>query len=311
MQTARDLIADSPEKAIAFAQSRSDPAFKLRLLLAVLRAWGETDPRSAMSWVLSQDESARASEMEATLKGAVTQTDIAVEMARELLGKNPDAGNVCASMLAGMLGAEGRFETAFGLVAEMSGDSKANSMAALFKRWGAEQPEDALKTLGMVSNEELRKSAYQAALNGWSENNYSSLAAYAMTLPSGAARDQALIAAVKNWSLQDPAGLGAWLNALPRGPEFDFGASMMIHKTDNANRSPELAAGWVESISDPDLRRISLEHLVNQWVRIDPVAARQYFLNSTWISATQRNQILARIQNASIVEDSSIDATQP
>ena len=69
---ARGLVVRSPERAIAWARSQND-GLRDRLRFAVVRAWGEKDPGSAVDWALMQDDSERQSDMEAALAGAAGQ----------------------------------------------------------------------------------------------------------------------------------------------------------------------------------------------------------------------------------------------
>ena len=101
-----------------------------------------------------------------------------------------------------------------------------------------------------------------------------------------------------NWSLQDPAGFAAWLNTLPPGAEADAGAALMLAKTDGANYSPEVALGWVEGISDPELRLKSLSRVLDQWAQTDPTAPADYVKNAAWIDDQQRAALLEKMETS-------------
>ena len=288
---ARPLVARSPERALEWARSQSD-GLRERLRSAVVRAWGEKDPAGAVDWALVQDDDERRVDMEAALAGAVRQPQLALAIVRRLLADDPEDSAGCGPALVVALSNAGQFQTALKFLNVGPPDSHADWATATFHRWGESRPEDAVRALQNIADENLRAIAFQAVADGWSAGNPAGLAAYALTLPRGENRDYALGRAMDNWSMQDPAGLATWVNTLPPGKEADAGAALMIAKTDGANRTPELAMQWVENIDDPALKLDSLAHVLTQWNRTDPAATRQYVATATWLSDPQREEIL-------------------
>src|SRR5262245_279872 len=54
LELARAAVSRSPQLALEWAQAQTDSELRERLLFAVVRAWGEKDPRSAVDWALRQ-----------------------------------------------------------------------------------------------------------------------------------------------------------------------------------------------------------------------------------------------------------------
>jgi hypothetical protein len=185
-----------------------------------------------------------------------------------------------------------QFQTALSLMDAVPRDLRSDWLKIIFNRWAQSQPTNAMQALEKIGDADERAGALRAAVAGWNSSDPAGLANYAINQPASDDRDYALTSALENWSLQDPAALAAWLNTLPRGAEFDYGAALMIAKTDRANRSPELAMKWVESIADPDLKQTSFTRVIAEWLQIDSTAAKQYAATATWLDDSARSKIL-------------------
>lgn len=288
LRLARLMVARSPQEALAWAQSPAGPAFRQRLLLAVLHAWGEVDPRTAVAWAVSQDETLREVEMKAALTGAATRPELAMQIANGLLVADRDSGGVYATFLAAAFAANGKFQDALQFINQASADAMSDPVSALFRSWTQNHPQDAFAAVNSIANPQLRQAAMRTAVAVWNSNDPASLAAYANAMSPGADRDYALGQAMDNWSLQDPNAMSAWLNTLPPGDEYDYGVAMMIVRTDGANLSPAQAMQWVENISDPTLKQDSLMCVLGEWQQSDPAAAHQYIATTPWLTPAQR-----------------------
>ena len=292
LATARQLVARSPQQVLAWAQAQPDLQLRERMMFAALRAWGEADPCSGVNWVLAQDDSAREADMRAVLRGAASQPETAMQLARQLLANDSDSGGAYAAMLAGAFCADGKFQDALRFVNGTPSDALTDSVNMIFSRWTYDQPQAALDAVKDISDPQLQAAAFREAVTTWKAHDPAGLATYAAALPVGDNRNYALSQAMDNWSLQDPEGMANWLNTLPTGGDFDAGVAMMLTKTDGANRPPEVAMQWVENISDPALRQDSLQRVVGEWNQSDPAAARQYVTNAGWLDDQQRQTIL-------------------
>ena len=289
-------MTQSPQRAIEWARSQTDSTFRRRLLTAVIRAWGESDPDAAVDWVLVQDLDERRTDMEAALAGAVKQPKLALAIVRQLLVYDPQDTAACGPAFIIALSNAGQFQTALDFLNSAPADSRADWTAATFRRWGQNQPQDAVKALDSITDEDLHNTAFHATVDGWSAGDPAALAAYANSLPAGDNHDYAMNHAFDNWSFQDPAGMAAWLSSQPPGAEFDKGVALMISKTDGANVNPEDAMGWVEGINDPTLKLNSFLRVLGEWNQSNPVAAQQYAANALWLDNQQRQEILKNLQ---------------
>ena len=212
-----------------------------------------------------------------------------------LLADDPSDQNGHAAELLNDLCATGKFEAALKLVDAIPTEMRSDWLKIIFNRWAQTQPQDALKSLDVIPDPAERTTAFQSAIDGWNSTDPAALANYAINLSAPDDRAYALSVALDNWSLQDPAALATWLNTLPRGEEFDYGAALMISKTDGANRAPELAMKWVENIADPALKQNSFARVLAEWLQTDSAAAKQYLTTATWLDDTVRSKILSAV----------------
>lgn len=218
----------------------------------------------------------------------------ALALGRQLLAADPADENGRLAIFLNALCNSGQFQTALDFAGEAPPGAHPDWVRLIFNRWAQSQPQDALKSLAAIADPEQHGTAFRALVDGWNASDPAGLAAHAIVMSAGDDRDLALEAALDNWSLQDPAGLAAWLNTLPRGIEFDTGASMMIAKTDGANRTPELAMHWVENINDPVLKENSFRRVLEEWRQTDAAAAQAYVASANWLDAGQRASLLKK-----------------
>lgn len=221
-------------------------------------------------------------------------------LAKQILALDPqDNDGRYAALLDGLCRA-GDFQLALKLAGQAPPDLQSSLLKIIFNRFAQSRPSDALKSLDAIADPQLHSAALRATVDGWDSTRLNDLATYAFALPPCDDRDYALGTALDRWSLQDPDALSAWLNTLPRGDEFDYGATLMIEKTDGANRPPELAMEWVQSIADPALKQNLLLRVLDEWSQSDSAAARQYIASADWLDDSQRQQALEHISNATV-----------
>jgi hypothetical protein len=293
---ARASITNSPPQLLDWAKSQTDDVLRERLLSILLRAWAEQHPREAIDWALAQDEPVRSSRIEAALLGVATNPTIALEIGRELLSRDSEHGNSYGAALVTALSAAGHFEAALQFSMENPAHAEADWFKTTFHRWAESDPKAAIKALDAIEDRSSRDAAFQAAITGWADCDYSALADYATSLPTGQNRAFALDTAMSQWCLQNPATLGEWLNNQPASPELDKAVATLITCTDTENRSPVVAMSWVDGIHDATLRSESLLYVMREWTAQDAAAAWKYFEEIPWLNDAQRAAVRKDIE---------------
>lgn len=252
-----------------------------------------------MNWALGCDEGERILNLRVVFTGAVKQPEVAAQIGRDLLASEPESGIAYGSALIAALGKAGEFTTAFQFANDAPPGARGEWLKAIFSNWSRTAPEAAIKALSSIEDSRLRDDAFQNLTKGWAATDAAGLANYAVTLPKeDMERHTALARALDNWCLLDPAGAGEWLNSLPPSPEWDSYITVLVTRTDSANRSPETAMSWVEGIYDPQWRRIALTTVARQWAESDPAAAQKYVEGAAWLTPAQRDEILRSLKSS-------------
>jgi hypothetical protein len=234
-------------------------------------------------------------------------TDMALAPGRQLLADDPsDAKGRAGDFLLSLCNA-GQFQLALQFANEAPPDFKSGWLKAVFNRWGQVAPRDAIAALVSIENESERASFFHGIADTWAANDPPALAKYAGSLPNGDDKTYVLNQVVDNWSLQDPEAFSGWLNTSPTGVNLDQAIAQMISKTDEANRSSEVAVQWVDCINDPALRYNALVQVLGQWNQSNPTAAQNYVGTVSWLDDSQRQKILKDLQNPPLAVASGSD----
>jgi hypothetical protein len=125
---------------------------------------------------------------------------------------------------------------------------------------------------------------------GMATKNGAAAAEWAMQLPEGKARSEALRSVAQMWSQRDVKGAAAWLEAMPAGGERD--QAVKIYATTVVVSDADGAAQWVTQVADPVLRQQTAKTVYERWRIQDPIAARAWLRELPGISEGMRGQIL-------------------
>ena len=79
---------------------------------------------------------------------------------------------------------------------------------------------------------------------------------------------------VNVWAHEDPNGAGQWLREHATGTDSDDARMTFARQVQELD--PESAFAWAETISQPELRLATFDHLYRSWRLRDPVSAQQY-----------------------------------
>jgi hypothetical protein len=126
--------------------------------------------------------------------------------------------------------------------------------------------------------------------SGMATKNRAAAAEWAMQLPEGKARAEALRVVAQVWSQRDVKGAAAWLEAMPAGGERD--RAMKIYATTVVVSDADVAAQWAMQVADPVLRQQTAETVYEGWRIQDPIAARAWLRELPGISESARGRIL-------------------
>ncbi len=74
-----------------------------------------------------------------------------------------------------------------------------------------------------------------------------------------------------------PTAAGQWLQTLPAGASRE--AAVQAYVSHLAHSSPDLAAPWAETLTDPNTRFNQIENIARNWLAADRPAAEAWLAN--------------------------------
>lgn len=254
--------------------------YQMELLRIGFVGWGDASPESA----------AAAARFAATLKVDDTRAhpiDAAVQVWAE---KNPgDAKRFVEQLDDPALQAR----AAFGLVSALAstdpraaaalsrrfgdkGEMDTNS-AAVAQVWAEKDVSAAWRWASSLPDGDSRGTATAAIGLTYAQHDPDVAANWAASLPESENRGGAWSAVVLALSMQDSMKASDWIASLPASPDRDSASQSFIEGQGKA--APKQSAEVALGIFDPTLRASQLQQIIENWTKLDPVAA------NAWASA--------------------------
>lgn len=294
-----------PKAALAFAMDRREFKFNHELISSIVRVLAESDLPAAQSLVPRLEKMVREDVGEALIR-VMQEKDprAALAYAREL-----ESGGAEADVLQFMAGKDpmaaaaelvpGREEHL--KVAETIAGALLDRDRAAFEEWAGSLSDPALRArarrvaLTADASHDPAKAARRTAawlasepealkqagklpvriVRCWMDgetNPSADVAAWAVSLPEGHARDSAIAETGRTWAAHDPAGASAWLASLPQGEGRDEAVLNLVQRI--SGESPADALEWARTVRST-LRSDALTEAVLSWGGKDPDAAEK------------------------------------
>ena len=295
----QELARHDPVRALALALQESSDRLRERLSHAVLKGWAAAAPDKATEWALALPLADRRSAIAAVFGGAVERPEDAARLGKMVCRQMPaDAGDY-GQLLISALTEVGAYETASRFAEESESEHGPAWLNAAYYQWAMHQPEAALKAFGAITDPAIRGHAFPGLTAGWAEANPAAVANYAVSLPAGSDRAEALGQMLSQWATRDPLTASEWmLKNLTPSPDLDGGVAAVASLPSLVSQRPEIAVGWAESIADPVLRATTLTAVAQLWSERDPEGARRYIQSASSLSPEERDALTRGLLNA-------------
>jgi hypothetical protein len=291
------LGAADPAAALRLAASASTPRQRELFRNAALHGWGSRDPYAAADWALANVRSEeRRPAVEAISAGAVARPAEAIRAINHLIAADPVLASDHGNALVTALARAGDYETASQFAGTGPAEFRSAWLCTAYNQWATYQPQAALAALEKIPDAAAAQEARAGLLAGWGGSDPAALVAYAQTLAPGEARLTALKEGLPQWASRDPIAASAWMDNFAPSLELDAGAAALASASALIVKQPDVAAGWAESIVDPELRANTLLDLIRSWGMHDVDGARHYAASSPAISHETRELALASLQ---------------
>lgn len=293
----QQVAATEPLRALELAKASPTPRQRELLRNAALQGWATRDPHAAAVWTLANVRSEeRRIVVEAIAAGAITQPAVAINTINFLIAADPllasDHGNALVTAFTRI----GAFDTASQFAATGPAEFRAAWLCTTFNQWATYQPQAALAALGKINDPAVHAEARAGLYAGWSSSDPAALVAYAQALPIGEARLEALNTGLAQWVHLNPGAASIWMDKFDPAPDLDAGAAAIAITPALVAKKPDVAAGWAESITDPELRASTLLDLIRLWAAHDATGAHRYAATSPALSPETRQLALTSFE---------------
>ena len=288
-----ELAAHDPRLAMQLALGENNQRLRLLLRQTVLRAWATQAPEDAAAWAMILPDGDRQVAIESVLAGAANQPENAIRLVRQLSALDPERASDYGQFLITGLTANGAYAEAADFAATETSGTRAAWLHTAYFQWATHQPENARAAFERLSDPVVRTAAFPGFVSGWGVADPAALAAYAIQLPPGDDRAQALGQALPQWVAHDTVRASEWMNQLEPHSDLDSGVASVATLSSLVNERPDIAIGWAENIAEPVLRSNTLWLLAQQWAQHDPAALRRYLTTTPNLTENDR----AALQN--------------
>ena len=107
--------------------------------------------------------------------------------------------------------------------------------------------------------------------SSWGQYEPEAAGDWALSLPEGKTREQAVSNLARNWARNDSMAASEWIGDLPAGSMRDKAIQPLVSTIQEDD--PEAAFAWALSMSDDSQRQKSLRNVVSQWAKQDADSA--------------------------------------
>jgi hypothetical protein len=286
-----------PRGAIEFIRTELKGDRQAQALSSVLAIWGKNEPAAAWSWV--DENMPTATHHYDTLLEVFGKSSpiIAARFASEFALKHPEAA--LEVNLAALLGItyNGDFSAARAFVdgnLTLASDIRANLNNFIAGQWGRYAPEAAAAWAMSLPAGPERDQALIGVGESWAGVDPSGAAKFATTLPAGESRQLALRQAITNWMQTDPDQARQWVLDTNHHEDYDQAVAAIATQNNFMYREPDRALRWAGTIFDDTVRMQSTSAILFSLYARDPAAAVAYIHSASNLSDEQRTQLLTQ-----------------
>ena len=315
---ALDLITkvkiDQMTEALEIARGLGDEQARLRVMKNLIALWAEAQPRQAMQWALMEEGAQHRADLQKGLMTAWAGND-----PEAVLGLSMKTGS---SRFPGVPVNESVVATAFRTMAMRDSKRAFArlEMLALPRRSAAirgildtvdtdEEIVEVDALIRQIRTEETRIQARRALVEKWARRDPLAAAGYVeraqpawertrlmdslgytwlQSDPEVAARwwvkhvpgPDTLVKVINVWAQQDANAAGKWLGEFPVGATSDAARRTFARQV--ADRDPEAALRWADTVTDEKMRESAIEHIFQSWRDRNPDAAKAFLSNAGW-----------------------------
>lgn len=293
--------AIDPQAALAYARTRLRGDRQAQAMSAAIAIWGKNEPAAAWDWV-SREMPEATHHFDTLLEVFGRQSsETAAHYAKAYSAAHPEAA--LEVHLAALLGVtyRGDFGAARAMVegnTALDPAVRANLGNFIAGQWARFAPTEAAAWAMTLPAGPQRDQALIGLGESWSEVDPAHATEFAARLPAGETRALAMRQAISKWVESDPEAARGWVLKTEHQPDFDQAVESIATQNNFMNREPARAIRWAEAIFDDTIRVKTLNRILFTWFATDAAAATTYLQASPEFTAEQRAKTLEQLKAA-------------
>ena len=308
-----NLVPEEMPYAIEALDGMEWTAETRELTQSVMSEWGKTDPMAALAHAETYDSLRKRNEAMTTILSSFAKSDpnAALEWYFDNLETDPRTRNLSPANAFRELAAEDfgaalqrvnqiddrrvRQSSLRSMLASVDSDQRYQVLDQMYsaaqsvedKTMFAQeyvasksryQPYEAAHWINQIEHPDVQARAIESLIATWSTDRPDQAAEWAMRLADDKLRQQQLANISRNWSRYDPETAEGWLQSFPPDPDLD--GAINGHISTLAKNDPAQASEWVDKIYDQNRRVNATKNIARDWLKVDPVAARDYIIQA-------------------------------
>lgn len=266
--------ASSPLEAAAWMEARNGSAFKsgsddARLTAELIRQWSKSSPSAALEWLSGQSEDRQMAGWPSVVAGHRASDLGDLALATQYLLPGPVRTSACGALARQWARTDP--VAACGWAASLSGLEALAVLGVAYEGWAGTNPADSAEAALKLPAGFQRDVVLPAVARRWAADDPLAACEWSAALPEGKGRAEALGQAVWAYLQQKPEAAAPWMQAyFPPGTNdavSRLGAQHLLVS------DPPQAASGAASISDPEVRRETVNGVLGWWHQVNPAAA--------------------------------------
>jgi hypothetical protein len=240
---------------------------------SIMQQWASDDPKAAAEYCVSHAAETPDFIGNAVAGWARNDAPGALAWARSL----PDGPQREAALVSGIsaLAVNNPRQAANLATTMLSGEKQSQALGSIAGAWASTDPAAAAAWASKLGDPSARISAESYIASTWVRQNPAAAAAWALRMPDNR---NVLATITQEWAAQDSAAAARWLDTVPSGDARD--SAVVNFSRSVVDSDPEGAVAWAATISQPAQRDSTIGEVFRQWKRTDRKAAE------AWLHAT-------------------------
>ncbi|MEK7951991.1 hypothetical protein WKV53_15860 [Luteolibacter sp. Y139] len=263
-----------PNSAVAFLQQGNANDWERETALST---WAANDPQAAFAWAATAPDEGDVNNwlLGATRGIAASDPLLARDYLAQLEGRTRDEAINAMKPYVTQFG----FDYSASWLSGLTDDNLRNQASRDLARDMARlDPAQAGQWNAAITDVNTRRDVSETVSDAWARQDLASARTWVEHLPEDT-RTEAAEGVARQFARQDPAAAGQWLASLGKNPDLD--GARQVYIEESFRSSPESSLNFVSQLSDQNRKQGYYWRYLNDWMRRDEPAARQWMASNS------------------------------